>query len=94
MTSRRVLPSRKRTATRSKGPVRWLKTSRARPAPGVLTLIHLISIPVTSTSVNPARCTRPAPFAGGWAVEQLWLFWPAPIAGAILGALYKWVVPE
>jgi hypothetical protein len=62
--------------------------------PELLTLIHLISIPVTNTSVNSARSTRPAPLAGGWAVEQLWRFWPAPIAGAILGALYKWVVAE
>ena len=51
-----------------------------------LTLIHLISIPVTNTSVNPARSTGVAVFAGGWAVEQLWLFWVAPIAGALLGA--------
>jgi aquaporin Z len=51
-----------------------------------LTLIHLISIPVTNTSVNPARSTGVALFAGGWAVEQLWLFWLAPIAGALLGA--------
>jgi aquaporin Z len=49
-----------------------------------LTLIHLISIPVTNTSVNPARSTGPALFVGGWALEQLWLFWIAPIAGAIL----------
>lgn len=52
-----------------------------------LTLIHLISIPVTNTSVNPARSTGVALFAGGWAVEQLWLFWVAPIIGGILGAL-------
>ncbi len=52
-----------------------------------LTLIHLISIPVTNTSVNPARSTGVALFAGGWAVSQLWLFWVAPIAGALLGAL-------
>lgn len=51
-----------------------------------LTLIHLISIPVTNTSVNPARSTGVALFVGGWAVEQLWLFWVAPIAGALLGA--------
>jgi len=49
-----------------------------------LTLIHLISIPVTNTSVNPARSTGPALFAGGWALQQLWLFWVAPIAGAVL----------
>lgn len=52
-----------------------------------LTLIHLISIPVTNTSVNPARSTGVALFVGGWAVSQLWLFWLAPIAGAALGAL-------
>lgn len=55
-----------------------------------LTLIHLISIPVTNTSVNPARSTSQAIFAGPWAIEQLWLFWVAPIAGAILaGLVYK-----
>lgn len=52
-----------------------------------LTLIHLISIPVTNTSVNPARSTGVAIFAGGWAIKQLWLFWVAPIIGAVLGAL-------
>jgi aquaporin Z len=52
-----------------------------------LTLIHLISIPVTNTSVNPARSTGPALFVGGWALSQLWLFWVAPIVGAILGGL-------
>jgi len=51
-----------------------------------LTLIHLISIPVTNTSVNPARSTGVAVIAGGWAVDQLWLFWVAPIVGALLGA--------
>jgi aquaporin Z len=51
-----------------------------------LALIHLISIPVTNTSVNPARSTGVALFAGGWAVQQLWLFWVAPIAGSLLGA--------
>jgi aquaporin Z len=50
-----------------------------------LTLIHLISIPVTNTSVNPARSTGPAIFAGGWALSQLWLFWVAPLIGAIIG---------
>jgi aquaporin Z len=55
-----------------------------------LTLIHLISIPVTNTSVNPARSTGVAVFAGGWAIEQLWLFWVAPIIGGLVGAvLYK-----
>ena len=52
-----------------------------------LTLIHLISIPVTNTSVNPARSTGVAVFAGDWAVAQLWLFWAAPIVGALLGAV-------
>jgi aquaporin Z len=51
-----------------------------------LTLIHLISIPVTNTSVNPARSTGVAVFAGGWALQQLWLFLVAPMAGALLGA--------
>ncbi|GGG49438.1 aquaporin Z [Croceivirga lutea] len=60
-----------------------------------LTLIHLISIPVTNTSVNPARSTSQALFAGGWAVEQLWLFWIAPIIGAILaGIVYKFISPN
>ena len=55
-----------------------------------LTLIHLISIPVTNTSVNPARSTGVALYVGGWAIEQLWLFWVAPILGAVLGAVaYK-----
>src|ERR1700734_1596110 len=52
-----------------------------------LTLIHLISIPITNTSVNPARSTGPAIFVGGWALSQLWLFWVAPILGAIIGGL-------
>jgi aquaporin Z len=57
-----------------------------------LTLIHLISIPVTNTSVNPARSTGVALFAGGWAIEQLWLFWIAPIIGALLGAVvYRFI---
>ena len=57
-----------------------------------LTLIHLISIPVTNTSVNPARSTGPALFAGGWALQQLWLFWVAPLVGAAIGgAVYRWV---
>lgn len=60
-----------------------------------LTLIHLISIPVTNTSVNPARSTAPALFAGGWALEQLWLFWVAPVLGAILaGFVYRWLSPD
>jgi aquaporin Z len=53
-----------------------------------LTLIHLISIPVTNTSVNPARSTGPALFVGGWAVQQLWLFWLAPLLGGALGGLF------
>lgn len=58
-----------------------------------LTLIHLISIPVTNTSVNPARSTGPALFVGGWAIEQLWLFWIAPIIGAALaGIVYRSVL--
>jgi aquaporin Z len=59
-----------------------------------LTLIHLISIPVTNTSVNPARSTGVAVFVGGWAVSQLWLFWVAPIAGGILGALVHRVIGD
>ena len=60
-----------------------------------LTLIHLISIPVTNTSVNPARSTGPALFVGGWALSQLWLFWVAPLIGAALGALtYRWLGEE
>ncbi|OLQ84411.1 aquaporin Z [Vibrio ponticus] len=60
-----------------------------------LTLIHLISIPVTNTSVNPARSTGVAVFVGDWAVSQLWLFWVAPIIGAALGALaYKMIAGE
>jgi len=60
-----------------------------------LTLIHLISIPVTNTSVNPARSTGVAIFQGDWAVSQLWLFWLAPIAGAILaGVVCRWFKTE
>ncbi|MBP1806865.1 aquaporin Z [Rubellimicrobium aerolatum] len=60
-----------------------------------LTLIHLISIPVTNTSVNPARSTGPALFVGGWALGQLWLFWVAPLVGGALGgALYRWISLE
>jgi aquaporin Z len=59
-----------------------------------LTLIHLISIPVTNTSVNPARSTGPAVFVGSWATEQLWLFWLAPLVGAAIGAIvYRVVAP-
>ena len=57
-----------------------------------LTLIHLVSIPVTNTSVNPARSTGPALVVGGWALEQLWMFWVAPLIGAALGALLYGVV--
>ena len=56
-----------------------------------LTLIHLISIPVSNTSVNPARSTGPALISGGWALEQLWVFWLAPLCGAVLaGIVYRW----
>jgi aquaporin Z len=57
-----------------------------------LTLIHLVSIPVTNTSVNPARSTGQAIFVGGWAIKQLWLFWVAPVIGAaIAGAAYSFL---
>ena len=60
-----------------------------------LTLVHLISIPVTNTSVNPARSTGVALFEGGWAISQLWLFWLAPIVGAALaGLVYNWLGSE
>ncbi|MBC7899259.1 MAG: aquaporin Z [Saprospiraceae bacterium] len=60
-----------------------------------LTLIHLITIPVTNTSVNPARSTGPAVFVGGWALTQLWLFWVAPILGAMMaGFVYSWMVGD
>jgi aquaporin Z len=60
-----------------------------------LTLIHLVSIPVTNTSVNPARSTGPALFVGGWAIGQLWLFWIAPtLGGAAGGVLYRWLSDE
>lgn len=60
-----------------------------------LTLIHLISIPITNTSVNPARSTAPALFAGGWAIGKLWLFWVAPIMGALIaGFVYRWLSPN
>ena len=60
-----------------------------------LTLIHLISIPVTNTSVNPARSTGVAIYVGGWALAQLWLFWVAPIVGALLGATaYRFIASE
>ncbi|MBN9581542.1 MAG: aquaporin Z [Afipia sp.] len=57
-----------------------------------LTLIHLVSIPVTNTSVNPARSTGPALFVGGWAIQQLWLFWVAPLIGGVIGGVvYRWL---
>lgn len=64
-----------------------------------LTLIHLVGIPVTNTSVNPARSTGPALFVGGWALQQLWLFWVAPLIGGVLGggiyrALFSEAVPR
>jgi aquaporin Z len=60
-----------------------------------LCLIHLVSIPVTNTSVNPARSTGPALFVGGWAIGQLWLFWLAPlIGGALGGVIYRWISEE
>ena len=60
-----------------------------------LTLIHLISIPVTNTSVNPARSTGPALMVGGWAIAQLWMFWVAPLIGAVAGgAIYRWLGKE
>lgn len=60
-----------------------------------LTLIHLITIPITNTSVNPARSTGPALFAGTWAIQQLWLFWVAPILGAMIaGFFYSWLAGD
>jgi aquaporin Z len=60
-----------------------------------LVMIHLVSIPVTNTSVNPARSTGPALFVGGWALQQLWLFWVAPLIGGVLGgAVYRWLSEE
>jgi len=57
-----------------------------------LTLVHLVGIPVTNLSVNPARSTGPALFVGGWAIAQLWLFWVAPLVGGVLGGvLYRWL---
>ncbi len=80
-----------------------LGTTHSNASPGFagmaiglgLTLIHLVSSPVTNTSVNPARSTSQAIFAGDWAIPQLWLFWVAPILGAILaGLVYKFMAPE
>lgn len=60
-----------------------------------LTLVHLVGIPITNLSVNPARSTGPALFAGGWALAQLWLFWLAPILGGVMGGiLYHWISAE
>ncbi|MEQ1864891.1 MAG: aquaporin Z [Micropepsaceae bacterium] len=80
-----------------------LGTTGKKAAPGfapiaiglALTLIHLISIPVTNTSVNPARSTGPALIVGGWALQQLWLFWIAPLAGAVAAGLFnRWLNDE
>jgi aquaporin Z len=60
-----------------------------------LTMIHLVSIPITNTSVNPARSTGPALFVGGWALAQLWMFWIAPLIGGVLGGvIYRWLSAE
>ena len=76
-------------ATHTRAPVGFAGTAIGL----ALTLIHLISIPVTNTSVNPARSTGTALFVGGWAVQQLWLFWLAPIAGAaVAGLVYRAVL--
>ena len=80
-----------------------LGATRAGSPPGfapiaiglTLTFIHLVSIPVTNTSVNPARSTGPALFQAGWALEQLWMFWLAPIIGAVIGGLlHRYVLEE
>ena len=80
-----------------------LGTTGKKAAPGfapiaiglALTLIHLISIPVTNTSVNPARSTGPALIVGGWALQQLWLFWIAPLIGAVAAGLFnRWLNEE
>ena len=69
--------------------------SRRSRSASALTLIHLVGIPVTNTSVNPARSTGPALFVGGWALAQLWLFWVAPLIGGVLGGiLYRWLSEE
>jgi aquaporin Z len=78
-------------ATHTRAPVGFAGTAIGL----ALTLIHLISIPVTNTSVNPARSTGPALFAGGWAIAELWLFWLAPLLGALLaGWLYRAVLQQ
>jgi len=80
-----------------------LGVTEPRAAPGfaplaiglALTLVHLISVPITNASVNPARSTSQAIFVGGWALEQLWLFWVAPIAGAVIGgAVHRGLLAE
>ena len=74
---------------------RWAPAGLAPMAIGLaLTLIHLISIPVTNTSVNPARSTGQALFAGGIYQDQLWLFWVAPLLGGIIGALMYRVISK
>jgi glycerol uptake facilitator-like aquaporin len=82
----RIFPHRNHGATDGRAPKGF-----APIAIGLcLTLIHLVCIPVTNTSVNPARSTGPAIFAGGWALQELWMFWVAPlIGGALGGAIYK-----
>ena len=78
--------------------LRWRHTCdlRAWTAIGLaLVMIHLVSMPVTNTSVNPARSTGPALFVGGWAIQQLWLFWVAPLIGGVLGGVvYRWLSDE
>ncbi len=78
-------------ATRAQAPIGF-----AAIAIGLtLTLIHLVAIPVTNTSVNPARSTGPALFVGGWALKQLWMFWVAPIIGGAIGGLvYRYLLEE
>lgn len=74
---------------------KWAHQASAGMAIGLaLTLIHLVVIPVTNTSVNPARSTGPALFVGGWALRQLWLFWVAPIAGAVIAGLAHRILAE
>jgi len=75
---------------------KWAHQASAGMAIGLaLTLIHLVTIPVTNTSVNPARSTGQAIFVGGWAIRQLWLFWVAPIAGAVLaGVAHRFLAEE
>ena len=83
------------TADGTAGDAGWVAVGAGLAIGLGLTLIHLISIPVTNTSVNPARSTSQALFAGGDYTGQLWLFWVAPIVGAILaGMVYKYLSPE